>query len=83
MGACPRASARRTCVLIAARMRADVVAVIPAYQCAATIGAVARGVRQYLERVVVVDDGSADATAAEAEAAGAEVSRLPENGVRR
>ncbi|HET9765270.1 MAG TPA: glycosyltransferase family 2 protein, partial [Thermoanaerobaculia bacterium] len=60
-------------------MRADVVAVIPAYQCAATIGAVARGVRQHLQRVVVVDDGSADATAAEATAAGAEVSRLPEN----
>jgi glycosyltransferase involved in cell wall biosynthesis len=60
-------------------MRADVVAVIPAYQCAATIGAVARGVRQHLQRVVVVDDGSTDATAAEAADAGAEVSRLPEN----
>jgi len=60
-------------------MRADVVAVIPAYQCAATIGGVARGVRHHLERVVVVDDGSGDATAAEAAAAGAEVARLPEN----
>jgi glycosyltransferase involved in cell wall biosynthesis len=60
-------------------MRADVVAVIPAYQCAATIGDVARGVRRYLERVVVVDDGSADATAAEAEAAGAQVERLTTN----
>ena len=60
-------------------MRADVVAVIPAYQCAATIGAVARGVRQHLERVVVVDDGSTDATAAEAAAAGAEVARLDGN----
>lgn len=67
------------CAVIAARMRSDVVAVIPAYQCAATIGAVARGVRQHVERVVVVDDGSADSTAAEAEAGGAEVSRLPEN----
>jgi glycosyltransferase involved in cell wall biosynthesis len=60
-------------------MRADVVAVIPAYNCAATIGAVASGVRRHLARVVVVDDGSADATAAEATAAGAEVSRLPAN----
>ena len=60
-------------------MRADVVAVIPAYQCAATIGEVARGVRRHLERVIVVDDGSADATAAEAEAAGAHVERLAEN----
>jgi len=75
----PRAAARGTYALIASRMRADVVAVIPAYQCAATIGAVARGVRQHLERVVVVDDGSADATAIEAEAAGAEVARLAEN----
>jgi glycosyltransferase involved in cell wall biosynthesis len=61
-------------------MRADVVAVIPAYQCAATIGDVARGVRQHLQRVVVVDDGSADATAAEAQAAGAQVERLENNG---
>ena len=60
-------------------MRADVVAVIPAYQCAATIGEVARGVRRHLERVIVVDDGSDDATAAEAEAAGAHVERLAEN----
>jgi glycosyltransferase involved in cell wall biosynthesis len=60
-------------------MRADVVAVIPAYECAATIGDVVRGVRRHLERVVVVDDGSTDATAAEAEAAGARVSRLESN----
>ena len=60
-------------------MRADVVAVIPAYQCAATIGDVVRGVRRHLERVVVVDDGSTDATAAEAEAAGAQVERLAQN----
>src|ERR1044072_3842226 len=61
-------------------MRADVVAVIPAYQCAATIGDVARGVRQHLQRVVVGDDGSRDATAAEAQAAGGEVERLENNG---
>ena len=60
-------------------MRADIVAVIPAYECAATIGDVVRGVRRYLGRVVVVDDGSADATAAEADAAGAQVVRFAGN----
>jgi glycosyltransferase involved in cell wall biosynthesis len=61
------------------RMRADIVAVIPAYQCGATIGAVVRCVRQHLDRVVVVDDGSSDATSEEAASAGAEVHRLAEN----
>jgi glycosyltransferase involved in cell wall biosynthesis len=60
-------------------MRADVVAVIPAYHCGAAIGAVVRGVRRHLAKVVVVDDGSGDETAAEAERAGAEVLRLAEN----
>jgi glycosyltransferase involved in cell wall biosynthesis len=53
--------------------------VIPAYQCEGTVGAVVEGVRRYLERVVVVDDGSRDATAANARAAGAEVNSLPSN----
>ena len=60
-------------------MRRDVVAVIPAYQCAATIGGVVIGVRRFVERVVVVDDGSTDATGDAAAAAGAEVERLPSN----
>jgi len=60
-------------------MRSDVVAVIPAYNCATSVGDVVRGVRQHLERVVVVDDGSADATAIAAEHAGATVSRLEPN----
>jgi len=60
-------------------MRSDIVAVIPAYNCAATVGEVTRGVRHHLDRVVVVDDGSGDATAAAAEAAGAVVSRLEHN----
>jgi len=54
-------------------------ALVPAYQAEATVGAVVRGARTFVERVVVVDDGSADATGAEARAAGAEVVRLAEN----
>jgi glycosyltransferase involved in cell wall biosynthesis len=49
------------------------IALIPAYQAAATVGDVVRGVRSMLPTVVVVDDGSSDATAAAARAAGAEV----------
>ena len=60
-------------------MRRDVVAVIPAYQCAATIGAVVAGVRRHLETVIVVDDGSDDGTGRVAADAGAIVERLPEN----
>jgi len=60
-------------------MRADVVALIPAYRAATTIADVVSGAGQYLERVVVVDDGSPDATAARAEAAGATVIRHPQN----
>jgi glycosyltransferase involved in cell wall biosynthesis len=60
-------------------MRADVVAVIPAYHCGAAIGAVVRGVREHLARVVVVDDGSDDETGDQAARAGAEVIRFVEN----
>jgi glycosyltransferase involved in cell wall biosynthesis len=60
-------------------MRRDVVAVIPAYQCATTIGGVVGGVRRHVDRVVVVDDGSDDGTAEAAAAAGATVERLAEN----
>jgi glycosyltransferase involved in cell wall biosynthesis len=52
---------------------------IPAYDCAATIAAVVEGARQHVERVLVVDDGSADATAERAAAAGADVLRQPRN----
>ena len=54
-------------------MRADIAAVIPAYRAAETVGEVVRGVRPHCARVLVVDDGSDDATAARAAAAGAEV----------
>lgn len=60
-------------------LRRDLVAVIPAYDAAATVGEVVTGVLGQLERVVVVSDGSRDATADVARRAGAIVEELPEN----
>lgn len=54
-------------------------AVLPAYQCEATVGTVVRGALEYLTRAVVVSDGSRDATAEVARAAGALVEELPAN----
>ena len=56
-----------------------VVAVVPAHDEARGIEAVVRGALAHLSQVVVVDDGSTDATAALAEAAGARVVRLGRN----
>ncbi|HZI94682.1 MAG TPA: glycosyltransferase family 2 protein [Patescibacteria group bacterium] len=53
--------------------------VVPAYNAEATIGEVARGALKHLSRVLVVDDGSHDATAQRAAAAGARVTRHPAN----
>ena len=55
-------------------------ALVPAYQAESTIAAVVRGIRDSVARVLVVDDGSSDRTAAEAESAGAEVLRRAANG---
>lgn len=52
---------------------ADTVAVVPAYNEADTIGDVVDGTRQQVDRVVVVDDGSDDATADVARRHGASV----------
>lgn len=52
---------------------------LPAYDCAATVGEVVAGTLRHLERAVVVSDGSRDATAEVARCAGAEVDALPEN----
>ena len=60
-------------------MRSDVVAVIPAYEAAATVGQVVADTRAVLAHVLVIDDGSADATAEVAAAAGAEVLRHDAN----
>jgi glycosyltransferase involved in cell wall biosynthesis len=49
------------------------IALIPAFNEAATVGAVVTGVRGLVSHVLVVDDGSTDATAAMARAAGADV----------
>ena len=56
--------------------------VIAAYNEAKTIGQVITGVRKHtpaLVDIIVVDDGSVDGTAEQAKAAGAIVTRLPEN----
>ncbi len=52
---------------------------IPSYQCADTIAAVVGDARPHTELVLVVDDGSSDATAARAREAGAEVVRHERN----
>ena len=58
----------------------DPCALVPAFDAEATVGAVVRGLRQSVARVLVVDDGSSDGTAEAAAAAGAEVLRRPANG---
>ena len=57
----------------------SVAVVIPAYDCAGTIGAVTAGARRFASDVVVVSDGSRDDTAGEARAAGGRVEELPSN----
>ncbi|HUP39423.1 MAG TPA: glycosyltransferase family 2 protein [Vicinamibacterales bacterium] len=54
-------------------MTLNVAALIPAYNEGATIGDVVRGIRPFVSRVLVVDDGSSDGTGDAARAAGAEV----------
>jgi glycosyltransferase involved in cell wall biosynthesis len=55
------------------------VALIPAYNEAAVIESVVAATLKQISNVIVVDDGSTDATADLAGAAGAEVIRLPRN----
>lgn len=50
-----------------------IIAVVPAYNEATRIGAVIRGLKDRVDGVVVVDDGSSDGTGAAAADAGAEV----------
>ena len=64
----------------AALLKTCCVVVIPCLNEAETIGGLVRHVQRFIPRVVVVDDGSTDATGQEAAAAGASVLRkdLPE-----
>ncbi|MGB0389320.1 MAG: glycosyltransferase family 2 protein [Ardenticatenaceae bacterium] len=55
------------------------VALIPAYNEARFIGSVVIRAREYVDHVLVVNDGSSDATAEIARAAGAEVLNMPKN----
>jgi lipoyl synthase len=54
-----------------AAMEQDACVIIPAYQAVATIGPLVAEVREHIADVVVVDDGSRDATAQQARQAGA------------
>ena len=56
-----------------------IAAVIPAYQAASSVGQVVRGTLEQIPAVLVLDDGSTDATAEEARQAGARVISFPEN----
>jgi glycosyltransferase involved in cell wall biosynthesis len=62
-----------------AQIRSQTAAVIPAYQDEKHIGDIVRRVRQQLDHVLVVDDGSTDQTAQRAHEAGAEVIVHSEN----
>src|SRR4030095_16626632 len=56
-----------------------IAAVIPAYQEQKHVGEIAQRARTQLEHVLVVDDGSTDATADRARAAGVDVVIHPQN----
>ena len=60
-------------------VKLPIVAILPAYNEAVRIGPVVKLCLEFVEKVVVVDDGSKDETAEAAEAAGAVVVRHPEN----
>lgn len=57
----------------------DAAVLIPALDCERTIGDVVRGARRFAAHVLVVSDGSSDATAEVAKQAGAEVLRHETN----
>lgn len=56
--------------------RGEILALIPAFEASATVASVVRGASRYLPDVVVIDDGSSDATYEAALKAGARALRL-------
>ena len=62
-----------------AQIRSQTAAVIPAYQDEKHIGDIVRRTREWLDHVLVIDDGSSDQTAQRAREAGAEVIVHDEN----
>lgn len=60
-------------------LQKGLVVVIPAYNEQIALGSIVLQARQYVDRVIVVDDGSADKTSEIARLAGADVIRLEEN----
>ena len=57
----------------------NITAIIPAYNEEISIGSVILNVNEYVDNIIVVDDGSNDKTSMIAELAGAEVIKHPEN----
>jgi glycosyltransferase involved in cell wall biosynthesis len=57
----------------------EITAILPAFNEEVAIGSMVLRTRRYVDRVIVVDDGSSDRTAEVAELAGAEVIRHGEN----
>jgi glycosyltransferase involved in cell wall biosynthesis len=66
-------------LLVVKASKETVLAIIPAYCEGRFVGQVVRQVFQYVQTVLVVDDGSPDNTSSEAESAGAQVIRHPTN----